>query len=86
MAVNPDINFQNPQKVVRRHRRFKILASGEVIIKGFEVPTLPSFLLTPDQVMEKSSRDIILKTPTSIARSDQYPELISAVSRIELCD
>lgn len=86
MVVNPEISILDPQRVIRRHRRFKILASGEVIIKKFEIPKLASFLLSPDQLPEQNSREITLKIPTNIGKSGHYPEIVNAVNRIELCD
>lgn len=87
MALNPDINISNaPTRIVRRHRRYKVLASGEVVIKGFEVPTLPSYLLSPEQLNEQDPSGTPQRTLTSIARFNQYDELFAPVKRIELCD
>lgn len=86
MVVNPEISILNPQRVVRRHRRFTVSAAGKVTVRGFEVPKMRSFLLRPDQIPEQNWENIS-STPTNIAGSATYPEFaFNAVNRIELCD
>jgi hypothetical protein len=85
MAINPDIdNGASSTRIVKRHRRYTVSASGEVTIKGFEIPTIPSFLLRPDP--PEQNQETIPSIPTNIARSGAYQELTFPISRIELCD
>lgn len=86
MAISPEIDTSPSQsRIVKRHRRFTVSDSGEVTIRGFEVPKLASFLLRPDQLPEQNLA-VTRSIPTSIAKSATYPELTFPVSRIELCD
>jgi len=65
MAINPDIdNGASSTRIVKRHRRYTVSASGKVTIRGFEVPKLASFLLRPDQLPEQN-QETIPSIPTS---------------------